>query len=245
MKRILPRIVGACLCVALVSAMVTVPVAAQTGEERVLVDLDAEGDADVSVTFAYDLNSDEEGTAFENLQEDTTAQAEATERFENRMSAVADEASAETDRNMSVTDSAIELRRDGDVGLVTLSLRWTNLASVDGDRLTVTEPFASGFEPDRAFSVVAPDGYEIASATPEPSGNDGESVTWGADSSLDGFELVAETSADETGEGTEDSETNGASPDGDDVEDTPGFGAVTAVLALLAAALLAVRGRQQ
>lgn len=244
MKRILPRIVGACLCVALVSSMVVTPVAAQTDEERVLVELGEEGDADVSVTFAYDLSSEEEGTAFEQLQENTTAQAEATERFENRMGAVADDASAVTDRDMSVTDSAIELRRDGDAGLVTLSLRWTNLAAVDGDRLTVTEPFASGFEPDREFSVVVPDGYEIASATPEPSGNDGTSVTWDADSSLDGFELVAETGAAGTDEESGSSEASEESLDGDGAEDAAGFGAVTAVLALLAAALLAVRGRR-
>lgn len=80
---------------------------------------------------------------------------------------------------------------------------------------------------------MAPDGYEIISATPDPSTNDGESATWTAGTSLDGFEVVAQA---------DDSEAD--VPDEDDTEDTVGFGVVTAVLALLAVSLLAIRRRQ-
>lgn len=214
--------------------MTAAPAAAQMDEEQFLVELDANGDLDVSVTFAYDLDSDTEQAAFEELQDNETAQAELSERFENRMTAVADDASAATDREMSVRDASIELQRGGDVGLVTLSLAWSNLAVVDNDQVTVTELFASGFEPDRTFTVVAPDGYEITSTTPEPSSSDEESATCSAGASLDGFEVVAEA---------DDSEADG-DPDEHETEDAVGFGVVTAVLALLAVSLLTIRRRQ-
>lgn len=233
MRRFTIRIVGVVLCIAMVLSMAAAPAAAQTDEEQFLVELDADGAADVSVTFAYDLDSDDEQAAFEELQDNETAQAELSERFENRMTAVSEDANAATDREISVSDASIELQRDGDVGLVTLSLTWSNLAAVDDDQVTVTEPFASGFEPDQPFTVVAPDGYEIISATPDPSTNDGESATWTAGTSLDGFEVVAQA---------DDSEAD--VPDEDDTEDTVGFGVVTAVLALLAVSLLAIRRRQ-
>lgn len=232
------RLIGVCLCIALVSSLAAMPAAAQPDEEQFLVELDAEGNADVSMTFAYDLDSDDERAAFEALRENTTAQTASIERFENRVTAVADDASAATDREMSVRSADIELYRSGDVGGVVLSLQWTNLAALDGDRLTVTEPFASGFDPDRPFAVVLPDGYDIATTTPEPSSVDDSTVTWDAGVTLDDFELAAEADA-----GTGDAGADDTSPDEDDTEDAVGFGVVTAVVSLLSVAALAVRRR--
>ncbi len=243
MRRLTIRIIGVVLCVLMVSSIAAAPAAAQTDDEQFLVELDADGDADVSVTFAYDLDSDTEQAAFEELRDNETAQAELSERFENRMTAAAEDAGAATDREMSVNDASIELQRDGDVGLVTLWLTWSNLAAVDDDQVTVTEPFASGFEPDQPFTVVAPDGYEITSATPNPSSSDGESATWSAGVSLDSFEVVAEADDDEA-DATEDGGEADDVPDEDDTEDAVGFGIVTAILALLAVSLLAIRCRQ-
>ena len=232
------RLIGVCLCIALVSSLAAMPAAAQPDEEQFLVELDAEGNADVSMTFAYDLDSDDEQAAFEALRENTTAQTASIERFENRVTAVADDASAATDREMSVRSADIELYRSGDVGVVVLSLQWTNLAALDGDRLTVTEPFASGFDPDRPFAVVLPDGYDIATTTPEPSSVDDSTVTWDAGVTLDEFELAAEADT-----GTGDAGADDTSPDEDDTEDAVGFGVVTAVVSLLSVAALAVRRR--
>lgn len=232
------RLIGVCLCIALVSSLAAMPAAAQPDEEQFLVELDAEGNADVSMTFAYDLDSDDEQAAFEALRENTTAQTASIERFENRVTAVADDASAATDREMSVRSADIELYRSGDVGGVVLSLQWTNLAALDGDRLTVTEPFASGSDPDRPFAVVLPDGYDIATTTPEPSSVDDSTVTWDAGVTLDDFELAAEADA-----GTGDAGADDTSPDEDDTEDAVGFGVVTAVVSLLSVAALAVRRR--
>lgn len=233
------RIVGVCLSFALLSTLAAAPAAAQTGEERFLVELDAEGDADVSMTFTYDLDTEDEEAAFEELRANETARTALADRFGSRMTAVAADASTATDREMSVTDPSTEFRRDGGVGVIELSVSWSNLAAVDGDRLTVTEPFASGFEPDRPFTVVAPEGYGVASAEPSPSSTDETSATWDPGTGLDGFEVVLEpTAGDETDDGSDD-----RTADDDTAEDSPGFGVVVAVLALVAAAFLAGRRR--
>ena len=244
MRQLTSRAVGIVLCVALVSSMAAVPAAAQTGEERFLVELDGEGNADVSLTFVYDLNSENERAAFEELRDNETAGAELTARFENRMSAVAEDAGSATDRDMSVGDAGIEFERDDSVGLITLSVAWSSLAAVDGDRLTVTEPFASGFEPDRPLALVAPEGYTVASAEPAPSSGDGTSATWKPGTELDTFEVVVErTDSAEGSDGGAD--TDDGSPEEGATDDSPGFGLVAGSLALLAAALLAARKRQR
>lgn len=222
----------ACLvaCTLLVAAVAAAP-AAGHGEPRAefLVDLDASGDATVHVTLTYDLHSEAEREAFRELQGNETAQADAAERFENRMAAVAADASDATGREMAVADADVEIVETVDAGLLTLSITWEGLAAVDGDRLTVTEPFSSGFDPEMAFTVVAPEGYEIVSATPEPSDRLQTKASWDRNASLDGFEAVAGPSGD-----------GDAGDDGTDGVGA-GFGVATALGALLGGALLAAR----
>jgi len=219
------RLVGVLLCVLVLSATTAPAAAASNDDERFRVALDTEGNADVSVTYTYDLETDGERAAFEELASNETARQRLATRFENRMGAVADGASNETGRDMTVGDATVETADDDGVGTVTLSVRWENLAAVDGDRLTVTEPFASGFEPDRRFVVEAPDGYAVASATPAPSASDDGRASWAAGSSLSGFELVA--AGDDAGGGS--------------TGDGAGFGSLLALAALAGAALLARR----
>ncbi len=70
------------------------------------------------------------------------------------MQTVVDQASNETGRSMTVTDASVDVESSNGVGAVTLSVAWENLAAVEGDQLTMTEPFASGFEPNRTFTVI-------------------------------------------------------------------------------------------
>jgi PGF-CTERM protein len=234
MKGITVRTVGVLLALAVAASLLAAPAAAQTGEEGVLVELEPNGDADVSVTFSYDLDGERERAAFEELRENESAQTALAERFGGRMAAVAEDANAATDREMSVGDPAAELQRDGDTGTVELSVAWSNLAAVDGDRLTVSEPFASGFDPGRAFTVATPDGYGVTSSDPSPSESDGSSATWDAGTSLEGLELVVEPTGD-------DGETDEGTPAA--TEDSPGFGVAVAVAALAVAAIAARRRR--
>jgi hypothetical protein len=218
------RFAGVLLCVALISSATAVPAAAaEHDDEQFLVELDAEGDADLTVTYTYDLETDSERAAFEELESNETVRQEAASRFQNRMQGVADRASNETGRSMSVTDVNIEVASNDGVGIVTLSVAWENLAAVEGEQLTVTEPFASGFEPNRTFTVAGPDGYEITSTNPSPDDSSEGSVTWSAGTSLDGFEVVAE--------GSDSTTTDGSDADG------AGFGVAVAVSAVVATAL--------
>ena len=236
MNRIPRRALGLVCCVALLSSMMAMPAAAQSGGEEFRVGLDADGSADVSVTYAYDLASDDEADAFETIAQNETARTALADRFESRMNSVAERSAERTDREMSVTNAAIDLERTDGVGFVTLSVRWDGLAAVSDGTVTVTEPFASGFSPDRPLTVSAPDSYAITTATPAPSDTDGTAATWGAGADLDGFEVTAERT--ETEPATD--SVDGTPADGE-TENTPGFGIAVTVVALVAAAMLASR----
>ena len=215
------------LLVASAAVPTTAGAAGAESDSALTVDLTREGDTELTLTLAYDLTSDEEREAFATLRDDAEARTRTTATFRSRMESVAGSAANATGRSMTVSgaSSAFRTTDGGDTGVVVLSVNWTAFAAVDGDRLTVTEPFASGFEPDRRFVVEAPDGYAVASATPAPSASDDGRASWAAGSSLSGFELVA--AGDDAGDGS--------------TGDGAGFGSLLALAALAGAALLARR----
>lgn len=236
----------------MIVAVAATPAAAaaqSSAEPSLVVDLQDGGDAVVALTLTYDLETDDERAAFRTLQNDSEARADARERFRSRMAAVASDAGNATGREMSVTDAAVDVAvsDDGQVGVVELSVTWTDLAAVEGDRLVVTEPFASGFEPDRPFSVRGPDGHRLAGATPAPADDGANAATWEAGTDLAGFEATF-APADEGGTPTASDGDGTAGEDGGDGGDgggvgPPGFGAGVALLALLAAAVALARRR--
>lgn len=235
MNRIPRRALGLVCCVALLSSMMAMPAPAQSAGEEFRVELDTDGGAEVSVTYAYDLASEDEADAFETISQNETARTALADRFESRMESVAEGSAERTDREMSVTSAAIDLERADNTGLVTLSVRWDGLAAVDDGTATVTEPFASGFSPDRPLTVSAPDGYTVSATTPTASDSDGATATWETGANLDGFEVTAEQA-----EAEPDDSTDGTLADGEP-EDTPGFGVAVTVVALVAAAMMARR----
>lgn len=232
-SRKVKRVGGLLLCVLLVSSLSAAPASATSEhhEEAFLVELDGEGNADVSVTYTYDLETDSAQAAFEELRTNETAQDERLTRFQNRMEMVAADAANTTGRDMSINDASIDFStaKGGDTGVVMLSVTWNGLAAVEGDRLTVTEPFASGFEPDRPFTVRWPDSYERGDTAPTPATSTDASATWDAGTEFESFSLTV------TGSSTS-SESDPAATDGSG----SGFG-VTAVIAALAAVLLTAR----
>ena len=97
----------------------------------------------------------------------------------------------------------------------------------------VRKPFASGFGIDRPFSIVAPDGYELVTATPTPTTQRQNSAAWSADTQFEGFGAAFAPTEGRTATDT----SNGTSGEG-----APGFGIGVAAVAVLAAtALLVVR----
>lgn len=220
---------GTALLVAMVAiAMAGQPVAAQAADEPAfIVAVNADGSAELTVRLTFDLTTDEEQQAFETLQDDDQARQNAMDRFLDRIRAVASDAENATGREMRVTDASIDLRQtsDGETGIVTLGASWSGLAAVEGDTLIITEPFASGFSPERPFVLRAPDGYEIASASPSPDDRSQTSLTWAAGTELAGLSVEFVPTETPTPAGDD-----GAATDGQ-----PGFGVLVALLGILVA----------
>lgn len=151
---------------------------------------DADGDATVALVLTYDLADDADEAAFEELRE---RPGNVTARFADRMTRIAERTATQTGREMDVSDARIEVESADGTGVIRLSVTWTNLAAVDGDRLVVSEPFESAFRPDRPFVLVAPDGYALtdamveADATTSASGDSAASAEWNPGTDLSGF----------------------------------------------------------
>lgn len=192
------------------------------------VAIDAEGNADVHVTYAFELADQDRRAAFQELRDNETATAAFESRFAERMATVAADAAAATGRETSVEGVDVAFRTVENTGVVEVSVDWNGLAAVDGDRLVVTEPFASGFEADRPVHLRGPAGSAVTSATPSPDSADGAWHEWAAGTDLSGFEVVLESTGDANG-------GDGATDGGIG----PGFGAVAALLGVLAALTVA------
>lgn len=238
-----------CVLVVLV-CLVTAPVAATaataqstesaaslSAEPAFVVDLETDGSARVTLVTTFDLTTDSEREAFEALRANETAREQRTDRFATRMEAIATRAENDTGRNMAIRNPAMTFTTENDTGIVGLSVTWDGLAAQEGDRLVLREPFASGFDIDRPFRVVGPDGYALDTTTPTPTTKQQNSATWSATTQFEGFETVFAPAADGTATDAGDG-TSGAG--------APGFGIGVAVIAVLAAsALLVVRPHRE
>ncbi len=228
------RVIATVLAGLVVCSLAVTPVAAaHSPEPSLVIDLDETGDAQVTLTTTYDLDSEEEADAFESLHNDEDAQADSLDRFAENMQSVADTASERAERPMVVTGEDVTTERQEDVGVLRVTVQWTNLAAIEGDRLVVTEPFASGYETDRSLSIVAPDGFTLTDATPTPDDEGDGMATWAAGTALDGFEVSMEAP---------DGEIEASAGDATD-DSLPGFGVVSAALAALVGATLVARHR--
>ncbi len=229
----------------LVGSVVLVPIAGADGvetveeaeEPMVHVAVATNGDATVSLVSVHELTDEDERTAFESLEDDEDARHELRDRFGDRMERVADDVG--DDGAESITDASIDVRTDDDRGIVTLSVTWEGLAAVEDEALVVTEPFASGFESDRPLVVAGPDGSTVVATAPEPAVEDDAHASWEPGTDLDGFEVVLSLEDGESGvadgsvgDGDVDDPSDGAVEGTTD--ELPGFGVVTAVVALIA-----------
>lgn len=193
---------------------------------RFLVELEADGDAQVSLERHYDLTNDTERRAFEALHEDEAARQRKADQVQQDTEYVNNVADDETDRDMAVGNVTVETSVDGDVGTVTSRFTWENLAAVEDGQLVLAEPFSLYDQLDRELVVVVPDDYEITSATPDPDEQNATTASWEGFTSFSepegGFEVVAE---------------------GPSADDGAGFGPVLGVVAFVAATLLARQRR--
>ena len=193
-----------------------------------VVSLAADGDAEVSLTLTYDLTSEAAHTAFERLRENGTARQQFADEYATSLDRVAKRTGERVGREMHV---------------------WRGLATVDGERLVIAEPFGGEFAPDRRFVVRAPAGYAFTSVEPDATAHEASRVEWAPGVSLDGFRVVASpdavaapTTADRA---RTDATTDVPETDpGTSSADGAGFGVVVGILAVGLAVGLAARRRR-
>lgn len=202
------------------------PVSGDVPKPALVVEVSPSGDATVTLVSTYDLTSAEELAAFEDLQADESAQEALRDRFTDRMDGLSETMAPTVEREIAVSAGSTDVRIEGETGIVSVTVTWTGLAEATEDRLVITEPFASGYQSDRALVIVGPEGSSLSDATPEPETTDGQTATWEAETDLSGFEATFTLEA-------------GA----DDADGLPGFGLLTAVSALFAALVVATRMR--
>jgi hypothetical protein len=231
-RRLGRRIAVVAVCLALSVTMVIAASGGATAQaddpatEAMIVTVQENGDATITLTVPFDLTDADERTAFEEFRSDETRQQRLLDRYETRLSNIVAETNTQTDREMALGTAEIETRtHDGEaVGVVRVTATWKQLAATDGDTVRIDAPFDSGFETDRTLAIEPPETHRITAVSPEPTIDDGAAV-WRGDQRLDGFEMTMEPSD------AADSDGSGA-----------GFGVVAALLAL--AGLLGISRRR-
>lgn len=159
--------------------------------EEMNIILDEDGETTLTVTFTYDLTSDAEDNAYQEMVNDEEARQNLKDRFFDRVSIIAAMTSDRVDRDVTVTGIDVDFgtNEDDKIGVIQFSARFENLAETSGGTVTLSEPFASGFETTHEFTVTGPDGFELTSVTPSPVQMSDTQATWSAGSDLTGFEI--------------------------------------------------------
>ena len=163
---------GLTLCVFLLAlgALAGIAAAEESTETnpQLLLELDTNGDANVVYIDVYDLSDSDHREVFEAIRDDPDVRDHAATQRRSGLQETSDEVTAATDREVRVSEVAIETRVEGDTGVVAYQFRWENLAIVEGDRIVLSEPFSMYDWLDRELIVLAPEGEELTSVSPQP-----------------------------------------------------------------------------
>lgn len=174
-----PALFVALLALSAFAAPVT-PVAAQSDDtlppERtvVTVQIASDGDARWTVSTYFDLNSSSDRNAFRRLANRfESGEAGVSYNLDTFRRAV-ETADAETDRSMQLVRVERSNTTVNQTGQLTLTFRWTNFASVEGDRLhagdafNTSEPWLPGLASGQRLVVQPPGNYGIFEVPDEP-----------------------------------------------------------------------------
>ena len=143
------------------------------------IDLQADRSAEWTVTTEYELTTESQQAAFDDIAADfesgNTAGGLDVALYEN----FAARTSEQTGRPMEIQDVDRESSRSGEVGELTLSFRWTGFLEADGERLIFDDAIAAGDETAwlttlserQEVRITTPPGYAITSANVDFSDN--------------------------------------------------------------------------
>ncbi|ELZ96517.1 hypothetical protein C440_05198 [Haloferax mucosum ATCC BAA-1512] len=233
-RHAVPALVCAILCVLAVVAPVTAqgPVAGpgveplvqqgvQPDSTRIVVDVDASGDARWEIQYLTRLDGQNTTDAFQSLQDDVRANPDDyTAAFADRINSTVAAAENATSRGMTVTNVSVaaETRSLPDsYGVVTYSFDWGHFAATDGDRLVVGDAIEGFFLDSSTRLIVSwPDAYGTVTVEPTAGETRENTAIWrGSETDFVSGEpnVVLERGAAETGTPTQTAEETPASVD--------------------------------
>lgn len=191
-RSLLMLAVLACLAVMVtgVAAGTSPAVQNETGEaDTVLLEInvDEQGDATWHARYRYRLETDNETTAFQNLQADIEENPAAYEqRYREGMLDVMTDAAESTGREMSLSSVTVEAETDplpsasGEAGVVTYQFEWEGFANATEEGLRIGDAIHGLYlGPDWTLIFRWPESYDVVgSATPTADESATDRVRW-------------------------------------------------------------------
>jgi len=205
------------------------------------IDVDQDGDAKWTMELRYQLTSDQDIEAFEEIVQDIeTGNITFFEGVEQEMRPLVKEASSTTGREMIVSDFERDARVEDTVtrtsGIASLEFRWSNFGNAKDGEVTVGDAFVGSglvIAEDERLVIQHKGDYDIDSVVPDPDIDTGERVIWDGEKFFEeGQPTVVLTN------GTEQRTTNPDGTDGGEDEPNPLSSATT----LLGGVLVLVSG---
>jgi hypothetical protein len=148
----------------------------------ITITVDADGNATWTVTNTIALSSSAEEDAFDRLANNRSQRQELLAQNVSPYRPVAQQASQQLNRTMSVEPESISFDRVGNTGIINVSFRWNRFASTDGETVRVGDVFAGGFQVSegRMVTIAGPDNYRLVSnnVSTDAATVDDTSVTW-------------------------------------------------------------------
>ncbi len=184
------RAAVALVVVLAVASLAAPATATHQSSRKLILDLEADGDAAVTYRISYELSNATDRGRFEAIESGGTAREQRLDRFGETLRAGARIVRNQTNRNSTVAvGDATAQRYDNGTGMVRLHARWTAVGDERGRLLVVTEPFVRDYRPQGRLAFVAPDGYLRETSQPPPGVARLRSVVWSAHQDTGGMFL--------------------------------------------------------
>jgi hypothetical protein len=141
-----------------------------------VIDIQADGDARWTVTERFNLSTEHDREAFEEIAtEFESGAAEGSDLGFEAFQRAGELVDQETDREVNVTDAERTSSIDGNVGKLTLSFTWENFARSNGNKLSIDDVFETerglwfaGLTPSQTLEITSPDGFGFDDANVLP-----------------------------------------------------------------------------
>lgn len=184
------------------------------------------------------LSDPELKSVFVETQNATERKQDAAQRYENQIKSIAsdDDSSNASDVHSSQVSLYTYQHNGTEWGAAEYSVAWDNIATVDGNTVSLTEPLGGDITESRnAVVLVGPEGSTVTETSVEPNVETDRknSVAWEKRTNMSGFEATVTLDSNDSGlqSGPEDS--------------VPGFTSLTALISLVVVATVILGARRR